>query len=414
MKKRVVKKKKFIRKSSKKKVSKKAGVKHKHIAKKSSKKPVKRVSKKSLKQKKIVKKAVKKQARHQKKIAKRIPKNTVKKHHSKSVKKTVKNSPKKSAKKGSRFRIKRRVNVEDQRLKVQEKFVKKEILEEPRENVQEESAKGPKYNDEYKKQFDEKFIKNYYKNLFLKSYELITKRRDVFQKTVWLDLLFFFILFILFRASVIFILKDVSSEMDMFQLPFAFTVTVLIFLLGVFSYSLVKYKILSMIEALLENVRLNIERFDKFFILNCLTIGIGLLLFFGSYITSYFMRPWAVLIWTIFALVLILIHSFVNISHWLFAHDPRFRKTIRRTLMIMANGFSRYIGISSIILAVLAAYSLIVFGVGSILKIFEIDITMYKNIALGIGLVILYISLAYGRITFYFAVNKLKNEIKEQ
>ncbi|MBW2980417.1 hypothetical protein KY360_03310 [Candidatus Woesearchaeota archaeon] len=435
MKKKVKKHTQHIKKSGKKKAKK--------IVKKSSKKPVKKVIKKRPKKavKRVVKKVLKKPVKHTKK---HIKKNPVKKHLKKTVKKSskkplrkaikraVKGNPGGHVKKIPKNPVKRTANnpvknqeehveeeateshVEDESLKTIPADFFKKAMEEIPECPPKEEAGSQKYRTEYLKQFIGRSIKNYYKSLFSKTYELVRKKRDVFLKTIGLDFLFLIIMSVLLRGGMRFIPKDTPLEIyAIFGVPFVFTMMIVLFLIGIFLYSFIKYRILFVIESILEDVRFNLERFDKFFVLNCIIIGLGAVFFLAAYgIIYFFDSRIKAAIWVAFALICALIYSFTNISHWLFAHEPKFRKTMKRSLIIMTGGFERYIGITGLMIGVLAAYLLIIVGIGWVLKIAGAGIGAYKSIAVGVGVIIFYITLAYNRVCFYFAVEKLKNEIK--
>ena len=363
----------------------------------------------------IVKKKVK---RHSKKVVKKGSK-PVKKV--KNTKKTLKKIPKKHLKKHPRkhhsiYRV-RKITKGIRRR--QPKKVQRKRITTPKKVIErraKESVKGletPAYRHEYVKEFIERGTNVYYGGLFSKTYDLVREKPRIFYKTLGLDLLLLLTLVLMFRGSMRFFPKGIVL-FDVFGSLYVFAMAIFFFLFGILIYSLEKYKVLYIIESMLEGIRLNLERFDKFFVLNCITIGVWFLIFVIMYAIAYIVEPLMKgVIWVVFALISVFIYSFINISHWLFAHEPKFRKTMKRALIILTGGFEKYIGISGLMFGVLAAYALVAFGIGWILKMAEGNIEIHKKGAVVVGIIVFYTTLAYNRLCFYLVVKKLKNEIKD-
>jgi hypothetical protein len=278
----------------------------------------------------------------------------------------------------------------------------------------EEKINYKKYEEEYAKQFKGKSLKVYYENLFSKSLAVIRARTLTFKKTVVMDLLFLITLVILMRGAIRFIPDPSTPLYYMFGLPFVVSVSILFFLLGVLLYSFIKYRTLFVIESLLEDARFNLDRFDKFYILNILVFGTWFLALFIANISAQFVAPaLKIIIWTLFALFSALIYSFISISHWLYAHETKFRKTIRKTFAIMKVGFEKYVGIVELLFSTLAIYVVIAIVAGFILKIIGINLGIYQMVAVIIGVIVFYVVIAYNRICFYFVVEELRHALRD-
>ncbi|MBW2983547.1 hypothetical protein KY361_00350 [Candidatus Woesearchaeota archaeon] len=350
----------------------------------------------------------KKVVEHSKGI-KKLSKNIAKKHPKKHLKK-------RSHKHHSIYRL-RKITKDIRRRqpkKVQRKRITtpKKVIEKPEKDY-DKGPETPVYRHEYVKEFIERSTNAYYGGLFSKTYDLVREKPKIFYKTLGLDLLLLLILVLIFRGSMRFFPKGIVL-FDVFGSLYVFATAIFFFLFGILIYSLEKCKVLLIVGSMLEGIKLNLERFDKFFVLNCITMGVWFLIFFIMYAIAYIVEPLMKgVIWIVFALISVFIYSFINISHWLFAHEPKFRKTVKRALIILTDGFEKYVGISSLMFSVAIVYSLIAFGIGWILKLAEGNIEIHKKIAVVIGIIILYATLAYNRLCFYFVVKKLKNEIKD-
>ena len=358
--------------------------------------------------KKKVKKHIKKARKSSKKPVKKVKHNTQKKVSKKHPKEHSHKPPIYHVRKITKSKeVKQPKKVLDRRIASPTK-----IAEKP-ERDYDHGLGTPVYRHEYIKQFIEKSTNAYYGRLFSRIYDLVREKPKMFYKTLGLDLLILSILALMFRGSARFFPKGIAP-FDVFGSFYIFTMAMLFFLLGILVYSLGKYKVLSVIESMLEGIKLNLERFDKFLILNCIIVGMWFLVFVILYAIGFIsdaLLRW--LIWIAFGAISLFFYSFINISHWLFAHEPKFRKTMRRALIIMTDGFEKYVGVAGLLFVVLAAYSLIAFGIGWILTLADGDITIIKKIGIVIGIIILYTTMAYNRLCFYSVVRKLKAEIKD-
>jgi hypothetical protein len=355
------------------------------------------------------------------KKAKKISKKKIVKHNKKAVKKKiihrhVKKTPKKIPKK----------HIVKHKKKPQEKIVetiKEDLRTIPAEFFMKkvEQAVAPeqkidykKYEEEYAKQFKGKSLKTYYENLFYKSWGVVKARTLTFKKTIGMDLLSLLILIILLRGALRFVPDPSTQLYYMFGLPFMVSVSILFFLLGVLLYSFIKYRTLFVIESLLEDAKFNLDRFDKFYILNILSFGTWFVALFIAYISTQFVSPaWKTMVWILFAIVSASIYSFISISHWVYAHEAKIRKAIRKTFAIMRVGFEKYIGITDLLFTTLALYVFVIAVIGWLLKIIGIDLWLYQRVVALIGVIIFYVVIAYNRICFYFFVEELRHAVRD-